>query len=141
MNPKFAEIFGYTVEQCLNDMPFHDLVHPDDIATVEEQIRKRLSGETKFVHYTFRGIAHDYNNALSVIIGFTELTIEDVGLNGPQRINLEEVLTAAKRAADITRKLLAFARRQTIAPKMIDLTLIGLTVPITQVLFPVSLCC
>jgi PAS domain S-box-containing protein len=56
VNPKFAEIFGYTVEQCLNDMPFHDLVHSDDIARVEEQVHRRLSGETKSVNYTFRGI-------------------------------------------------------------------------------------
>jgi len=56
VNPKFAEIFGYTVEECLNDMPFHDLVHPDDIATVEEQVRKRAYGEAQSVQYTFRGI-------------------------------------------------------------------------------------
>ena len=67
------------------------------------------------------GVAHDYNNALSVIIGFTEMAIDDVDPNGPLRANLEEVLTAAKRATDITRQLLAFARKQTIAPKVLDL--------------------
>jgi PAS domain S-box-containing protein len=67
------------------------------------------------------GVAHDYNNALSVIIGFTELTIDDVDPTGPLRANLEEVLAAANRAKDITRQLLAFARKQTIAPKVLDL--------------------
>jgi len=56
VNPKFAVIFGYTVEECLNNMPFYDLVHPDDRDTVEEQVRKRASGEVKSVHYSFRGI-------------------------------------------------------------------------------------
>ena len=67
------------------------------------------------------GVAHDYNNALSVIIGFTEMAIDDVDPDGPLHANLDEVLTAAKRATDITRQLLAFARKQTIAPKVLDL--------------------
>jgi len=67
------------------------------------------------------GVAHDFNNALSVIIGFTELAMDEVGPTGPLHANLEEVLKAAKRAADTTRQLLAFARKQTIAPKVLDL--------------------
>ena len=56
VNPKFADIFGYTVEQCLNNMKFVELVYPDDLAIVEENIRRRLSGEAKQVQYEFRGI-------------------------------------------------------------------------------------
>jgi PAS domain S-box-containing protein len=56
VNPKFAEIFGYTVEQCLNNMKAVELVHPDDLAIVEEHIRRRLSGEATQVQYEFRGI-------------------------------------------------------------------------------------
>lgn len=56
VNPKFAQMFGYTVEECLNDMHFDNLVHADDIANVKEQIRRRISGEIEFVHYTFRGV-------------------------------------------------------------------------------------
>lgn len=67
------------------------------------------------------GVAHDYNNALSVIIGFTELAMEQANPAGPLRTNLDQVLTAAKRAADITRQLLAFARKQPIAPQVLDL--------------------
>jgi two-component system sensor histidine kinase EvgS len=67
------------------------------------------------------GVAHDYNNALSVIIGFTEMAIDDVDPSGPVRADLNEVLNAAKRATDITRQLLAFARKQIIAPKVIEL--------------------
>lgn len=67
------------------------------------------------------GVAHDYNNALSVIIGFTELSMDDVNPADPMRTNLDEILKAAMRATDITRQLLAFARKQTISPKVLDL--------------------
>ena len=56
VNPKFAEMFGYSVDECLNNMHFQQLVHPDDLATVENQVGRRLSGETKSVRYSFRGI-------------------------------------------------------------------------------------
>ncbi|MBU1155488.1 MAG: response regulator, partial [Proteobacteria bacterium] len=58
---------------------------------------------------------------LSVIIGFTELAMDEVDPAGPLRANLDQVLTAAQRAADITRQLLAFARKQPIAPQVLDL--------------------
>jgi PAS domain S-box-containing protein len=56
VNPKFAEIFGYSVDECLDNMHFPQLVHPEDLATVEKQVGRRLSGETKPVRYSFRGI-------------------------------------------------------------------------------------
>jgi len=67
------------------------------------------------------GVAHDYNNMLNVITGFTELALERTPREDPRRGDLEEVLQAARRSADITRQLLAFARRQTIQPVVLDL--------------------
>lgn len=67
------------------------------------------------------GVAHDYNNMLSVILGFTELAMEKSILDDSVRDDLQEVLEAAHRSAEITRQLLAFARRQTIRPKVIDI--------------------
>jgi len=55
VNPKFSEIFGFTVEQCLG-LSFDKLVYPEDQNTVEENVRKRLAGEVKTVHYEFRGV-------------------------------------------------------------------------------------
>ena len=55
-NPKFAETFGYSIEECLNNMHFHQLVYPEDLDIVKKQIRRRVSGEVKSVHYAFRGI-------------------------------------------------------------------------------------
>jgi PAS domain S-box-containing protein len=65
------------------------------------------------------GVAHDYNNMLTVIIGYTELAM--VKAQGSLQKDLQEVLAAAQRAKEITRQLLAFARKQTIAPRVLDL--------------------
>ncbi|MFH1977623.1 MAG: PAS domain S-box protein [Pseudomonadota bacterium] len=56
VNPKFADIFGYTVEECLNNMKFIETVYPNDLPVVEDHIRRRLSGEAKQTRYEFRGI-------------------------------------------------------------------------------------
>lgn len=56
VNPKFAEIFGYTIEECLDNMSFRELVYPEDLPKVEENILKRLSGKVKSVRYDFRGV-------------------------------------------------------------------------------------
>ncbi len=67
------------------------------------------------------GVAHDFNNMLGVILGHTELALGRVGPDEPLRSDLEEIGRSARRSADLTRQLLAFARRQTIAPKVLDL--------------------
>ena len=56
VNKKFAEILGYSVEECLNNMHFQQTVHPEDLDVVREQISKRISGKVNSVNYTFRGI-------------------------------------------------------------------------------------
>ena len=67
------------------------------------------------------GVAHDYNNMLGVIIGFTELAMEKTDPAQPIHADLTEVLKAASRSATITRQFLAFARNQVIAPEVLDL--------------------
>jgi len=56
VNPRFAQMFGYTVEECLNDMPFKTIAYAEDLTEVEEQVGKRIRGEVEFVQYTFRGV-------------------------------------------------------------------------------------
>ncbi|MFP4499656.1 MAG: PAS domain S-box protein [Candidatus Hydrogenedentota bacterium] len=67
------------------------------------------------------GVAHDFNNMLNVILGHTELAIDALSAESPLRGDLEEIQKAAERSANLTRQLLAFARKQTIAPKVLDL--------------------
>lgn len=59
VNPKFAMMFGYTVEECLDNMNFEKLVYTGDLELVREQVRRRIAGEVESVHYTFRGIKKD----------------------------------------------------------------------------------
>jgi PAS domain S-box-containing protein len=67
------------------------------------------------------GVAHDYNNMLNVILGYTELALNQVDPAQPLHADLEEIYKAAIRSTDITRQLLAFARKQTIIPVVLDL--------------------
>jgi nitrogen-specific signal transduction histidine kinase/CheY-like chemotaxis protein len=68
------------------------------------------------------GVAHDYNNMLSVILGYTELALDTVGpAQQPLHGYLLEILKATGRSTEITRQLLAFARKQTITPVVLDL--------------------
>ena len=67
------------------------------------------------------GVAHDFNNMLSVILGYTELALHKVDPAQPLHDDLEEILRAAMRSTDIARQLLAFARKQTIVPVVLDL--------------------
>ncbi|NCO61400.1 MAG: hypothetical protein COX16_09295 [Deltaproteobacteria bacterium CG23_combo_of_CG06-09_8_20_14_all_51_20] len=67
------------------------------------------------------GVAHDFNNMLTVIIGNTEIALNDVASSDQLYTRLQNVENAARRSADLTRQLLAFARKQTIAPRVLNL--------------------
>jgi PAS domain S-box-containing protein len=67
------------------------------------------------------GVAHDFNNMLGVILGHTEMALTQIDQATPLYRSLQAVQQAAQRSADLTRQLLAFARKQTVAPKVIDI--------------------
>ena len=67
------------------------------------------------------GVAHDFNNMLTVILGNAQLALLDVNPTKPLHVHLEAIRNAAERSASLTRQLLAFARKQIIAPKVLDL--------------------
>ncbi len=67
------------------------------------------------------GVAHDYNNMLLVISGYAQLGMEQISPDNPLYVYFEEILIAAGRSTEITRQLLAFARKQTINPIVLDL--------------------
>ncbi len=67
------------------------------------------------------GVAHDFNNMLGVIFGHTEMALEDADPAAPLYASLQAIHHAAERSAALTRQLLAFARKQTVAPKVIDI--------------------
>jgi two-component system cell cycle sensor histidine kinase/response regulator CckA len=67
------------------------------------------------------GVAHDFNNMLGVILGHAELALEKVDAANSLHADLMSISSAAQRSADLTRQLLAFARKQTVAPKVLNL--------------------
>jgi PAS domain S-box-containing protein len=105
------------------------LIHAIDITVkkTEQQDRKKLeemltqAQKMEAVGQLAGGIAHDFNNMLGVIIGYTELLLEQVGPSQQFHAELEEILKASRRSADLTRQLLTFARKQTVALRVLDL--------------------
>jgi two-component system cell cycle sensor histidine kinase/response regulator CckA len=67
------------------------------------------------------GVAHDFNNVLSVILSYGELMYSELKPGDPMREDVDEIRKAAKRAADITRQLLMFSRQQVLEPRILDL--------------------
>lgn len=67
------------------------------------------------------GVAHDFNNLLMGILGYADLCRTGLPPNHPAREWLDDITDGAQRSADLTRQLLAFARKQTIAPQILDL--------------------
>ncbi len=67
------------------------------------------------------GVAHDFNNMLQGILGHSELALERVGMDDSLREDLEEIRKVARRSADLTYQLLAFARKQPVVPRVLEI--------------------
>jgi two-component system, cell cycle sensor histidine kinase and response regulator CckA len=84
---------------------------------IEDQLRQIQKMEA--VGRLAGGVAHDFNNTLTVIIGYAEILLEKLR-GGDGRAEVEEILNSSKRATDLTRQLLAFGRKQVRAPKVLN---------------------
>lgn len=87
--------------------------------SLESQVRQSQKMES--IGRLAGGVAHDFNNMLGVILGYTELAMESVDPSQTLFNKLQEIRKAATRSADLTRQLLAFARKQTVLPRILDL--------------------
>ena len=102
---------------------------PKYIIPIIDDITERRAFEAQFrqaqkmdaIGHLAGGVAHDFNNLLTVIIGFSELVIENPEADQALRRDVLEILHAAKTAAALTRQLLAFSRKQTLEPRILDL--------------------
>jgi len=88
-------------------------------ANLEEQLRQ--SQKIEAIGRLAGGIAHDFNNLLTVIKGYSQLSLIEIKEGHPLKENIEEIKKAAEKAADLTRQLLAFSRRQILDMKVLDL--------------------
>ncbi|MBI5533869.1 MAG: PAS domain S-box protein [Deltaproteobacteria bacterium] len=91
----------------------------EEKARLEAQLQQAQKMES--VGRLAGGVAHDFNNMLGVILGNVMIAIEQVDPTEPLHGDLLEIQAAAKRSAELTRQLLAFARKQTVAPRVLDL--------------------
>ena len=99
-----------------------ELVVIDDVTErkrLEEQFRQAQKMEA--VGRLAAGVAHDFNNLLTAILGTTDLMIEDLPADDPDREGLLDIRGAAERAAVLTRQLLTFSRQQVVSPRMLRL--------------------
>jgi PAS domain S-box-containing protein len=87
--------------------------------TLEQQLRQ--SQKMEAVGRLAGGIAHDFNNLLMVISGYSEFLLDRLGPDPALRSPAQEIASAAVRATTLTRQLLAFSRKQMLAPKILDL--------------------
>jgi PAS domain S-box-containing protein len=114
-NREIAKWFGTTTD-------IHDRV------TAEEQMRQaqRLHAVGKLAG----GMAHEVNNMMSAVLGFGELVLGGMMPGDPNRRDVEEMVKAGKRAAEVTQQLLAFSRQQVLKPVVMDLNdVVGDLVP------------
>ncbi len=103
VNPKLAEIFGYSVDELIDKKGPLELTHPDDHDIVIDYLNKRLSGEIKSVHYTFRGLRKDksiihvevygsgtiYNGKPAVVGTLIDITDRIIKEENLKRLSLE----------------------------------------------------
>jgi len=89
---------------------------------LEDQVRQAQKVEA--VGRLAGGIAHDFNNILTAILGTAQLLQAELKPDSPPYTEVEEIRRAAERAADLTRQLLAYSRRQVLAPRVLDVNVV-----------------
>lgn len=116
----------------------HDMTARYSAEEERMDLQNQLSRMQKFesIGRLAGGIAHDFNNMLSVILGNAELIGDKLEPGSSMTEDLEEITNAAERSSDLTRQLLAFARKQEIHPRVVDLNQLveGMTKMLTRLI-------
>ena len=104
-----------------------------ELRTINEQLQQEVSERKQLQEQFLRaqkmeaigqlagGVAHDFNNLLTPILAYTQMALDKLAPGDPLRIKLNEIEKAGERAANLTRQLLAFSRRQIVKPQVINL--------------------
>ncbi len=127
-NVRWCETEGVPIHDAAGNLIAGLVIFPDITSRKQAEVeREKLQAQLmqaqkmESVGRLAGGVAHDFNNMLGVILGHAELSLEKVGPGEPLHAGLEEIRSAAQRSADLTRQLLAFARKQTVMPRVVDL--------------------
>ena len=116
-------VFTDTQGNPRSSMIIHDISERKRAEAEQEKLRAQLAQAQKMesVGLLAGGVAHDFNNALGVVLGYAEMALDKVDRTSPVYEALREIHGAAERSAEITRQLLAFARQQTIQPRTLSI--------------------
>jgi PAS domain S-box-containing protein len=116
-----VRVSGRSVRKGRKDGVVFELFAEDvtERRTLEQQLRQ--SQKMEAIGRLAGGIAHDFNNLLMVISGYSEFLLERVGAEPNLRGPAQEISSAAERASSLTRQLLAFSRKQMLAPRIVSL--------------------
>jgi len=113
-------IASHVAGAVANAQLYSERIHAEkERADLEAQLRQAQKMEA--VGRLAGGVAHDFNNMLGVVIGYTDLAKGRVSPDDALYKDLDEIAKAAGRSTNLVRQLLAFARRQTVAPRVLDL--------------------
>ncbi len=101
----------------------HDHTEQKRAEDEQEKLRQQLHQARKMesIGRLAGGVAHDFNNMLGVILGYSELALGQLQPTQSLHADLREIHLAARRSSELTQQLLAFARKQTVSPKVLDL--------------------
>ncbi len=91
----------------------------EEKASLEDQLRQ--SQKLEAIGRLAGGVAHDFNNLTAIVLGYTEMLLGQLGPGDPLRKGAEQIMEAGRRSAALTRQLLAFSRRQTLRPEVLDI--------------------
>ncbi|MDD2853468.1 MAG: response regulator [Desulfuromonadaceae bacterium] len=119
---RYSQVVAAKLEEKVRELEL-DIIRRKKAEEEREELREQLIQAQKMdsIGRLAGGVAHDFNNMLGVVLGYTEMSLEQISPDNPLFANLIEIRNATERSAELTRQLLTFARKQYVAPTLFDL--------------------
>ncbi len=117
-----VELFAEQVE--LGDAPCILAITRDVTEAKKLEAQYRQSQKMEAVGRLAGGVAHDFNNMLAVIVGYSQILQDQMSVSDPAQKHVDQIKKAADRASALTRQLLAFSRQQVVQPRVLNLNLV-----------------